>query len=183
MQLQVQGQWIQWVNYIQNYFSWKSLLALPVNLVSFCLASTFDILPTLSNIRRWKISTDATCTLCRKDVCTTAHILGACKVALKQGRYTFRHDVVLREIVSSLKTFIRSIESVVSKEQNFIKLVKKDIKVKQKKTPRVGTLHQSVYLILIADLDKKYNFPYILLTEVRRVWKSGMTIRSINTYH
>ena len=63
VQLQVQGQWTQWVNYIQNDFSWKSLLALPLNLVSFCLASTFDILPSPSNIRRWKISTDAACTL------------------------------------------------------------------------------------------------------------------------
>ena len=63
LQLQVQGQWTQWVNYIQNDFSWKSLLALPLNLVSFCLASTFDILPSPSNIRRWKISTDAACTL------------------------------------------------------------------------------------------------------------------------
>ena len=133
VQLQVQGQWTQWINYIQNDFSWKSLLALPVNLVSFCLASTFDVLPSPSNIRRWKISTDAACTLCRKDVCTTAHILGACKVALKQGRYTFRHDVVLREIVSSLNTFISSIESAVNKEQNFIKFIKKGTKVKQKR--------------------------------------------------
>ena len=51
VQLQVQGQLSQWVNYIQNNFSWKSLLALPVNLVSFCLASTFDVLPSPSNIR------------------------------------------------------------------------------------------------------------------------------------
>ena len=52
VQLNVQGQWAQWVNYIQNDFSWKSLLALPVNLVSFCLASTFDILPSPSNIQQ-----------------------------------------------------------------------------------------------------------------------------------
>ena len=142
MQLQVQGQWTQCINYIQNNFSWKSLLALPVNLVSFYLASTFDVLLSHSSIWRWKISTDAACTLCRKDVCTTAHILRACKVALKQRRYTFRHNMVLQEIVSSLNTFIGSIELVVSKEQNFIKFVKKGTKVKQKKTPHVGTLHQ-----------------------------------------
>ena len=80
-----------------------------------------------------KISTDAACTLSGNDVGTTAHILGACKVALKQGRYTLRHDVVLRELVSSLNNFIGSIELVVSKEQNFIKFVKKGTKVKQKK--------------------------------------------------
>ena len=33
-----------------NDFSWKSLLALPVNLVSFCLVLTFDILPSPRNI-------------------------------------------------------------------------------------------------------------------------------------
>ena len=115
-----------------------------------------------------KISTDAACTLSGNDVGTTAHILGACKVALKQGRYTFRHDVVLRELVSSLNNFIGSIELVVSKEQNFIKFVKKGTKVKQKKTPHVGTLHQSVDWILKADLDKKYNFPlHIAYTELR----------------
>ena len=32
----------------------------------------------------------------------------------------------------------------------------KGTKVKQKKTPRVGTLHQRVDWILKADLDKKY---------------------------
>ena len=131
-----------WVSYIQNDLSWKSLLTVPVNLVSFCLASTFDNLPSPSNIQRWTISTDAACTLCRKNVCTTAHILGACKLALKQGRYTFRHNVVLREIVSSLKTFICSIESVVSKEPNFIKFVKKGTKVKHKNTPPCGYITQ-----------------------------------------
>ena len=97
------------------------------------LSSTFDVLPSPSNIQQWKISTDAGYTLCRKDVFTTAHILGACKVALKQRIYTFRHDVVLWEIVSLLNTFIGSIESVVTKEQNFIKFVKKGSKVKQKR--------------------------------------------------
>ena len=110
VQQQVPGQWTQWINYIQNDFLLKSLLALPVNLVSFCLASTFDVLPSPSNIQRWKISTDAVCTPCKKDVCTSVHNLGACKVALKEGRYTFRHDVVLREKVSSLNTFTGSIE-------------------------------------------------------------------------
>ena len=47
---------------------------------------------------------------------------------------------------------------MVSKEQNFIKFVKKGTKVKQKKTLHVSTLHQSVDWILKADLDKKYNF-------------------------
>ena len=133
VQLQVQGQWNHWINYIQNGISWESLLELPVNQVSFCLVSTFDVLPSPSNIPRWKISTDAACTLCKKGICTTPHILGACKVELKQGRYSFRHDVVLWEIISSLNTFTGSVELVVRKEQNIITFVKKCTKVKQKR--------------------------------------------------
>ena len=42
VQLKVQGQWTRWLNYIQQNFSWKSLLAMPVNLSSFCISSTYD---------------------------------------------------------------------------------------------------------------------------------------------
>ena len=59
-------------------------------------------------------------------------------MALKQGRCTFRHDVALQEKISSLNAFICSIESMVSKEQNFIKFVKKGTKVKQKKDSSCG---------------------------------------------
>ena len=34
-QLKVQSQWTRWLNYIQQNFSWKSLLAIPVNLFHF----------------------------------------------------------------------------------------------------------------------------------------------------
>ena len=113
VQLQVQGQWTRWLNYIKQDFSWATLMAMPPNLTSFCLASTFDILPSPSNLKRWRITAEAKCTLCSKDVCTTAHILGACKVSLQQGRYTFRHDTVLHKIIESLKSFILNIKQTV----------------------------------------------------------------------
>ena len=37
--------------------------------------------------------------ICGKQICTTAHVLSAWKTALTQGRYTFRHDSVLRELL------------------------------------------------------------------------------------
>ena len=78
-------------------------MAMPPNLTSFCLASTFDTLPSPTNLKRWRITTEAVCTLRSKDLCTTAHILGACKVSLQQGRYTFRHDTVLYKILNLSK--------------------------------------------------------------------------------
>ena len=72
-------------------------MAMRPNLTSFCLASTlFDTLPSSTNVKRWSITAEAKCILCRKDVCTTAHILEVCKVSLQQGRYTLRDDTVLR---------------------------------------------------------------------------------------
>ena len=35
VQLKVQGQWTRWLNYIEQNFSWKSLLAMPISLTSF----------------------------------------------------------------------------------------------------------------------------------------------------
>ena len=101
------------MNYVQQDFSWASLMAMPANLTSFCLASTYDTLPSPTNLKRWRITTETMCTLCSKDVCTTAHILGACKVSLLQGRYTFRHDTVLRQVIAALKTFISNIKEMV----------------------------------------------------------------------
>ena len=38
VQLKVQGQWTRWLNYIEQNFSWKSLVAIPVNLTLFCIS-------------------------------------------------------------------------------------------------------------------------------------------------
>ena len=98
------GQWTRWLSYIQRDFLWKSLLASPVNLISFCLSSTFATLSP-SNPRHWRISSEASCFLCNKTLCTTAHILRACSVALKQGCFSFRHDNVLSQIFVTLNRF------------------------------------------------------------------------------
>ena len=51
------------------------------------------------NIAVGRLITESSCFLCRKSICTSAHILGACKIALHQGRFSFRHDKVLCELV------------------------------------------------------------------------------------
>ena len=101
-------------------------MAMPANLTSFCLASTYDTLPSPTNLKRWRITTEAMCTLCSKEVCTTGHILGACKVALRQGRYTFRHDTVLHQVIEAL------LEAVPISAKSSIMFVKKGAKVPRK---------------------------------------------------
>ena len=69
VQLQIQSQWTRWLNYIQQDFSWVSLMAMPANLTFFFLASTFDTLPPLTNLKRCRMTTEAMSTLCSKDMC------------------------------------------------------------------------------------------------------------------
>ena len=175
VQLKVQGQWTRWLNYIQQNFSWKSLLAMPVNLSSFCISSTYDTLPSPSNLKRWKLTTEASCFLCNKDPCTTSHILGACKVACKvlplsQRRFTFRHDNVLRIIITNIRSSIKNIKSTVpaSKQPIKIKFVKKGTRVKNKNSSPSGILHQASDWVLSGDLDGSFFFPpHIGFTELR----------------
>ena len=172
VQLKVQGQWTRWLNYIQQNFSWKSLLAMPVNLSSFCISSTYDTLPSPSNLKRWKLSTEASCFLCNKDTCTTSHILGACKVALSQGRFTFHHDNVLRIIITNIRSSIKNIKSTVpaSKQPINIKFVEKGTRVKNKNSSPSGILlHQaSSDWVLLGDLDGSFSFPpHIAFTKLR----------------
>ena len=74
VQLHLQGQWTRWSDYVQKNLSWNTLLAMPINLLSL----TFDTLPSPNNLLRWRIAAEP-CFLCDKEICTTAHILGACK--------------------------------------------------------------------------------------------------------
>ena len=103
-------------------------MPMPANFTSFCPASTYDTLPSPTNLKRWRVTTETMCTLCSKDVCTTAHILGAYKASLHQGRYTFRHDTVLRQVIAALKTFISNMKEMVPiSAKTSIKFVKKGL--------------------------------------------------------
>ena len=94
---------------------------MPVNLSSFCIWSTYDILPSPSNLKKWKLTTKASRFLCNKGKCTTSHIFGASKVALGQRRFNFRHDDVLRIIIKSIRSSFKSIKSTVPTSKQPIK--------------------------------------------------------------
>ena len=75
-------QWTRWCDYIKLDISWKYLLAMPQPLLSFYLGATYETQPSPSNLYRWHIVSEAECFICSKQVCTLAHILGACRVTL-----------------------------------------------------------------------------------------------------
>ena len=140
---------------------------MPVNLSSFCISSTYDTFPSPSNLKRWKLTTEASCFLCNKDTCTTSHILGACKVALSQGRFTFRYDNVLRIIITNIRSSIKNIKSTgpTSKQPINIKFAKKGTKVKKQNFfsqwditsgIRLGLVRRSRWLFFLSNLHSIY---------------------------
>ena len=109
------------------------------------------------------------CTLCSKDICTTAHISRACKVSLQQRWYKFRHDTLLQKVIEALTTFILNIkEAVPISAKSSLKFVKKKNKSGSKRSPLVGILHHASDWVLLADPNSNYCFPvYTAMTQLR----------------
>ena len=64
-------------------------------------------MPTPANKSKW-YSKEEKCTLCGEEA-TLNHILSCCRIALAQGRYTWRHNKVLSEVANSLQ--VRLVEN------------------------------------------------------------------------
>ena len=167
-QLQLQGQWARWENYVKHDLSWRTIIDMPPNILSFCLASTFNVLPSPSNLKRWNVTTESSCFLCKKEICTTAHILGACLVSRDQGRFTFRHNTVLKELVTALKSFNSELPDTPPKKINSVKFVGSGGHVPKQKPSVSGILHLTNDWKFISDLEDGYQFPgHIAITSLR----------------
>ena len=83
---------------------WRRIMdGLPAGQLSFLLRAGTDTLPTPLNLKRWRIRVDSRCHLCMNRSPTVHHILSNCPEALKQGRYTWRHDCALTVLALGLK--------------------------------------------------------------------------------
>ena len=168
LQLTLQCHWMSWENYIKYNLSWSNILAMPPNLLSFCIASTYNVLPSPSNLNRWQLSSDPSCFLCNKNICTIAHILGACPFSLNQGRFTYRHDSILNYLVSILTSFIKEKSRTKPKKVNKIHFVKEGQKPPSHSEKVSGILHLTSDWTILADIDDNYIFPVqIALTQLR----------------
>ena len=115
---------------------------MPSSLLSFCLNATYGTLPSPSNLKRWQITTEASCFLRQKKVCTSAHILGACQVALQQ-HFTYRHDSVLMMLVSVLSQFLSSFVPSQDSSTKMIFVKEGQTPKNVKKKPKTGLLHSA----------------------------------------
>jgi hypothetical protein len=86
--------------------AWKSYMwDIPHGVLKFAVNSRIDMLPTVTNLRRWGKRASVNCQLCGNMVKQTLfHVLVHCKHTLDQGRLTWRHDSVLNHIAGCLKS-------------------------------------------------------------------------------
>ncbi|KAK3744418.1 hypothetical protein RRG08_000851 [Elysia crispata] len=98
-----QGQWTNWDNALQKSVTWNEIWHMAPLRISFLISSVYDLLPSNANLVRWGKKEDPTCPLCQGRQ-TTEHALSSCKIALSQGRYTWRHNRVLKELAAIIST-------------------------------------------------------------------------------
>ena len=117
-----------WDNIMESDITWHDMIYdLSDDIVSFRVNAISRSLPCPSNLRRWGIKSQGKCTLCRKNSATAAHILSNCYHALREGRYTWRHDNVLIGIHKDIVGLVRranrlnSKSSRVDNSQPFVK--------------------------------------------------------------
>ena len=90
-----QGRWTCWEDIEQRKLKWSDIWAMEPTRLRFALGATYDQLPTPANLVRWNQTSDAKCSECNQRE-TLRHLLSNCHMSL--GRYTWRHNQVLREI-------------------------------------------------------------------------------------
>ena len=86
----------------ENVF-WKSFANnIPKGVLSFTLKACSNGLNTPDNLKRWGIRKINKCELCGNPS-SLKHILNWCPKALKEGRFTWRHNSVLSHFAKALK--------------------------------------------------------------------------------
>jgi len=101
VQQSVQGAWTTWEAVQQRSLSWRQIWEMPESALRFLLQATYDVLPTLVNLKRWKIADSAECPVCKRAPGNLEHCLSSCPQLLL--KYTFRHNKVLFQLAEIIR--------------------------------------------------------------------------------
>ena len=93
-ELEMQGDWVSWQGVMERDLSWNTALYR----LKFLLQGMSRVAPSPDHLRRMNYIADDRCPLCAHPRCDLLHIESYCGVALEQGRYTWRHNEVLRPL-------------------------------------------------------------------------------------
>ncbi|XP_069139210.1 uncharacterized protein [Argopecten irradians] len=175
VELGVQGAWTRW-DTEPRVLSWTEIWKYPQFQLYFLLRSVYDVLPTPANLHRWDLVETPDCPLCGQRG-TLQHILTSCQVALSQGRYTWRHNQVLRELADVLEKERKSGRSSQPRSKHTqIRFVREGETRTSRSERSSGIIGQAGDWRLEVDLNQRLTFPDIVPTNLRPdmvLWSPG----------
>lgn len=101
---------MSWEGITDRSMSWSDMWKIPQARLSFLITSTNDTLPCPQNLHQW-FGAEETCPLYNTINASPQHIPSGCKTALSQGRYRWRHDLVLRKLTEVAESCRREANS------------------------------------------------------------------------
>ncbi|TWW57325.1 hypothetical protein D4764_07G0000440 [Takifugu flavidus] len=96
-----QGCWMKWEGVERRRITWSELWSMESSRLSFTIRAVYDVLPSPTNLRLW-YGEEPACPQCAAPA-SLKHILVGCKISLTQGRYTWRHNQVLKCLAAELE--------------------------------------------------------------------------------
>ena len=108
VELARQGAWTRWADSTIPYdFSWRNLIwGLQDQVIKFVIHTSINWIKTPDLMALWGKGISPVCPLCGHKVCSILHILSACKFALNDKRYEWRHDSVLLAMSEGIRSHI-----------------------------------------------------------------------------
>ena len=110
----VRGSWSRWNDLVAQDLRWNVFFNQQIkqNEFKWLLNGMQNTLPSEQNLALWKYKTGSSCVLCgEQQPPSLIHVLNCCTVALKQGRYTMRHDSVLACLEPALRRQLDAINT------------------------------------------------------------------------
>ena len=165
--LELQCRWATWrENVLAMDMSWHSLFTMGDSMVGFILSAVYGTLITPSLASKWNEDDDGMCRLCGIAPGTIRHILSGCSIALGQGRYTWRHNKVLRQIADQVKFHcdkrVNNPKRSIARKKNNINFTPAGESTKTSKINKCddfGVLTEAKDWKVLSDLEHQLKFP------------------------
>ena len=95
----------------------KSITKLPKNIYNFSIRYTNNTLANATNMHKWGKVVSPLCLHCNK-IQILSHVIGGCKIALREKRYNFRHNSKLLNLGKILEP-VKSIDFYIQEPSDY----------------------------------------------------------------
>ena len=136
--------------------------------MKFAINAGLNTFPCFDNLKRWGKRGNDRCPFCG-NVQILPHILSNFSVALDQGRYTWRHNSVLRSIIDMIRPFLNPDDRLYSDLPGY-------------EAPHGGTIPPNVLVTKLSVSRKRRGFNVAILLNKRNTPLLWQTFHSVSLF-